>query len=179
MEEKDILDFLKQKEFEKAFNAIVDVYSKPLYYQARSILLNHEEANDALQNAFVKIWKGLPKFNRDSKIYTWTYRIVTNQSLDQLRKLKAKPTAQLDYVQEALSDSFFDGNEVHKKLLICVEELPEKQKLVFKMKYFQDMTFAEIASIIGGTEGGLKANYHHAVKKVKENISVQLNQFEF
>ncbi len=179
MEEKEILNLIEQKQFEKAFNAIVDAYSKPLYFHARSIVLNHEEAHDALQNSFVKIWKGLTKFKGDSKIYTWTYRIVTNQSLDQLRKLKTHTTTHLESVNEALSDPYFNGDDVHKNLLLVVEELPEKQRLVFKMKYFQDLTFAEIAEIIGGSEGGLKANYHHAVKKLKEKISIQLNPLEF
>lgn len=179
MEEKEILEFINARNFEKAFNAIVDAYSKPLYFQARNILLEHEEANDALQNSFVKIWKNLPRFQGDSKVFTWTFRIVTNQSLDQLRKLKAKNSTPIEYVNEALSDPYFNGDDLHKKLLNAVEELPEKQKLVFKMKYFQNMTFGQIAGIIGGSEGGLKANYHHAVKKIKENISTELNPLDF
>ena len=176
-----IKKLLSEEKWEDAFGLIVKEYSKPLYFQARNILGDHQEADDALQNAFIKIWSALPKFKSDSKVYTWAYRIVTNQSLDQLRKIKRRgqSVSLEDHTLESeTGDVFFDEDQAYASLVKAVENLPEKQKLVFTMKYFQELTFAEIAEILGGSIGGLKASYHHAVKKLKTNLSLALNDAE-
>lgn len=173
-----IKKLLAEENWEAAFGLIVKEYAKPLYFQARNILGDHDEADDAVQNAFIKIWSALPKFQADSKVYTWAYRIVTNQSLDQLRKLKRRgqSVAIEDHpLESAESDPFFDEDKAYKSLMTEVDNLPEKQKLVFTMKYFQELTFVEISEILGGSVGGLKASYHHAVKKLKTNLSLALN----
>ncbi len=159
---------------EKAFKFLIKSFQERLYYHIRKIVLTHENADDVLQNTFVKIWYGLPNFNKQSSLYTWVYRIATNEALSYLRKHKKhfsnniENGEQNDVVNTLRSDDFFEGNEIELKLQEALSLLPEKQKLVFNMKYFEHMKYDEISEILGTSIGALKASYHIAVKKIKE-----------
>ena len=151
-------------------------YKQPLYWHIRKIVLNHDDADDVLQNTFVKIFKGIKKFKGDSKLYTWMYRIATNESLNFL-KLKAKKYFQSSEVmmtklaKNLKEDPYFDGDALQLKLQLLIANLPKKQKLVFQMKYEQNMKFKDISEILGTSVGALKASYHLAVKKIRIEIT--------
>lgn len=154
-----------------AFSLMVNNYSEKLYWQIRRIVVFHEDANDVLQNTFIKIWNGLPKFQAHSSLFTWMYRIATNEALNHLKKSKKLSSIKLEELEEMLvSDPYFDGDKEYAHFLKIVNELPEKQKLVFQLKYFERYTYEDIAELIGGTTGSLKASYHHAVKKIEKKI---------
>jgi len=160
---------------DQAFDILLNQYKEPLYWHIRKIVLNHDDADDVLQNTFVKIFKGIKKFKGDSKLYTWMYRIATNESLNFL-KLKTKKyfnsseEMMKTLVNNLKEDPYFDGDELQIKLQILISKLPEKQKLVFQMKYEQNMKFKDISEILGTSVGALKASYHIAVKKIKNGI---------
>ena len=160
---------------EKAFGLILDKYQERIYWHVRKIVINHEDANDVLQNTFIKIWKALGSFRGDSELFTWIYRIATNEALSFI-KLKAGRTGRnvedpdLTLVNMLKADEYFDGNELQVKLQVAISHLPEKQKLVFQMKYFDEMKYEEISEILDTSVGALKASYHHAVKKIREEI---------
>ncbi len=169
----------KPKTREKGFQFIVNQYQERLYWHIRKIVLSHDDADDVLQNTFIKVWKALDSFRGESRLYTWMYRIATNECLSHLQQQKRKfisAFAEQDYAELNLTDDpYFDGDEATTKLWVAVESLPEKQKLVFKMKYFEDMKYEDISKILGTSVGGLKASYHHAVSKIKEQIVTELN----
>ncbi|MFN3757123.1 MAG: RNA polymerase sigma factor [Flavobacterium sp.] len=157
------------------FSELVSQYQKPLYYHIRSLVLNHDDANDVLQNTFIKIFRGLAGFKEESKLYTWMYRIATNESFTFLsqkaKKMHITSEELIFQITESLeSDVYFEGDEIELKLQKAVHLLPEKQQLVFKMKYFDDLTYEAISEILGTSVGGLKASYHHAVKKIEEYL---------
>ncbi|RCL67657.1 MAG: sigma-70 family RNA polymerase sigma factor [Cryomorphaceae bacterium] len=160
---------------EKAFKSLLVQYKQPLYWHIRKIVLNHDDADDVLQNTFIKIFKGIKKFKGDSKLYTWMYRIATNEALNFL-KLKAKKYFQSsEEMMNSLAinlkeDPYFDGDALQLQLQIFIASLPKKQKLVFQMKYEQNMKFKDISEILGTSVGALKASYHLAVKKIKLEI---------
>ena len=155
-----------------AFNLLVRTYSKKLYWVIRRIVLTHEDANDVLQNTFIKVWKALPDFKENSALYSWLYRIATNEALSHLKKKKINYSNNLEKLEGLKADPYFDGDDAYLEFLAAVESLPEKQRLVFKMKYFEKLKYKEIAEILGGSEGSLKASYFHAVKKIEEIINV-------
>lgn len=168
--QQNITDLLAAKKLEAAFNLMVKSYSQRLYWHVRRIVYNHEDADDVLQNAFVNAWRALPKFRQDSNPYTWLYRIATNEALSHLRK--HKDNVRLDEVSFSLSqnleaDTFFEGDEIQLKLQEAIATLPEKQRVVFNLRYFDEMSYADMSQVLETSEGGLKANYHHAVKKIK------------
>jgi RNA polymerase sigma-70 factor (ECF subfamily) len=174
--ESQFIDSLKNKETQnKAFETLLNRYKQPLYWHIRRIVLNHDDADDILQNTFIKIFKGIAKFKEDSKLYTWMYRIATNESLNFL-KLKAKKYFQSsekmmnNLVNNLKEDPYFDGDKLQLELQKIISSLPSKQKLVFQMKYEQNMKFKDISEILGTSVGALKASYHLAVKKIKEKI---------
>lgn len=159
---------------EKAFEAIVDTYQERLYWHIRRMVLSHDNADDVLQNTFIKIWKGLASFRGDSKVYTWLYRIATNEALSFLKANKTE-TVDFDKVEysqshDLQSDVYYNGDEIHAKLMEALETLPEKQKLVFNLKYFDEMKYEEMSDVLGTSVGALKASYHHAVNKIKEHL---------
>lgn len=168
-----IQNFKDPEKRETAYNELVAKYQERLYWHCRKIVINHEDADDALQNTFIKVWKSLAEFRADSGLYTWLYRIATNESLTAIKQKKKflNHTSIDEYVQtqsESLtSDSYFDGDEIEKKLQKAILSLPEKQRLVFNMKYYDDMKYTEISEILETSVGGLKASYHHAVKKIE------------
>lgn len=171
---KDIVKFLGENKTEQAFNLLVKSYSQRLYWHIRRMVVNHADADDVLQNTFVKAWKALPNFRSDANIYTWMYRIATNESLTFLRK--KKENLRFDDVSYSISknleaDAFFDGDDVQMKLQLAIAQLPEKQRAVFNLRYFDEMAYKEMAEILDTSVGALKASYHHAVKKIEDYLS--------
>ena len=174
--ESDLIKNLKNKNTQNvAFENLIQQYKEPLYWHIRRILLDHDDSNDVLQNTFVKVFKGIQNFKGDSKLYTWIYRIATNESINFL-KIKSKKYFQIseemtNYMLSNLKDDpYFDGDELQLKLQFIISKLPEKQKLVFQMKYEQNMKFKDISEILGTSIGALKASYHIAVGKIKKEI---------
>jgi RNA polymerase sigma factor (sigma-70 family) len=158
---------------EIAYTKLVQLYSRPLYNHIRTLVLNHDDADDVLQNTFIKVYRHLHTFKGESKLFSWMYRIATNEAFTFLRqaaKQRRFSTAELqDYaIGQLKADTFFDGDELEIKLQKAVSLLPDKQKLVFKMKYFQDLKYEEISEIVGTSVGALKASFHHAVKKIED-----------
>ena len=160
---------------EKAFTAILKKYQEKLYWHIRRMVVEHEDANDVLQNMFVKAWKGLENFREDSQLYTWLYRIATNESLTFLEQKKKRNNISLDESDASLTNSVkadtnFDEQKAEWKLQMAIQQLPEKQKAVFNLRYFEEMPYAEMSVVLETSEGALKANYHHAVKKIEDYI---------
>lgn len=169
------MSFIKhEKTFEKGFSLIVSTYKERLYWLIRRIVISHADTDDVLQDTFVKIWQNLSKYRGDAELYTWLYRIAVNESLAFLKKKKRLVLGLSNYgelLSEKLeSDVYFDGDEFQLKLQKALLKLPDQQRLVFNLKYFDDMKYKDIAVILNKSEGGLKANYHHAVKKIEEFI---------
>ena len=145
----------------EGFEALVRQYSEPLYWKIRHIVITHEDADDVLQNAFLKIWKSLDSFQGKSSLSTWLYRIAINEALDFLRHQRQSAMSSVDD---------FDGDRMHAWLQEAVAQLPEVQRTVFVMKYFDEMKYSEISEVLGTSEGALKASYHLAVKKITEYL---------
>jgi RNA polymerase sigma-70 factor (ECF subfamily) len=173
LEEITFIEKLKNKETrEVAFRELITLYKERLYWHIRKIVISHEDADDVLQNTFIKVFKNINNFNGDSKIYSWMYRIATNESithLNQNAKLKKMDCATLQYqlVENLHADIYFDGDEIQLKLQKAIATLPQKQQLVFNMKYFDDMKYNDISEILETSVGSLKASYHHARKKIE------------
>ncbi len=158
-----------------AFKQLVQQYQKPLYFHIRNIVLNHVDADDVLQNTFIKVFSNIKNFKGDSKLYSWMYRIATNESLTFIEQRAKKQGISNEEVQQKAimnleSDVYFEGDEIQLKLQKAIAVLPEKQQLVFKMKYFEEMKYENMSEILDISVGGLKANYHHAVKKIQEYL---------
>ena len=176
-EEKEfIAELLNLKTQNQAFQSLIVEYQRPLYNHIRNIVLNHDDADDVLQNTFIKIFQNLKNFKGESKLFSWMYRIATNESLTFLKQ-KAKKngisseTLQNKALDNLEADVFFDGNEIHLKLQKAIALLPEKQQLIFKMKYFEELKYEQISEILGTSVGGLKASYHIAVKKIEAFVT--------
>lgn len=174
--EKEIIallqDPLRQRE---AFEQIVKEYNEQLYWQIRRMVFSHEDANDLLQNTFVKAWLNIDYFRGDAKMSTWLYRIAFNECLTFLNKQRANNQISIDEINAEMigkleSDPYFDGDATQKAFLKAIQSLPEKQRIVFNLKYFKEMKYEEISEILGTSIGGLKASYHHAVKKIEAFI---------
>lgn len=157
-------------EKERQFSNIVNKYSEQLYWKVRQIVIRHEDADDVIQNTFMKAWTKFDDFRGDAAVFTWLYRIAVNESIDLLRKKheQLSTDGEMRMADRQAADEYFDGNETQKKLYQAIETLPEAQRVTFTMRYFDDMPYSEISKILGTSEGGLKANYHLAVKKIKE-----------
>lgn len=158
---------------ERAFTQLIQRYQKKIYWHIRRIVINHDDADDVVQNVFIKMWKGLDKFQEDAQLYTWLYRIATNESLTFLRQKKAHLYVNYDDVAHGLSnklqdDNYFQGDELQKKLQQAILTLPDKQRIVFNMRYFDEMPYEQMSEVLETSVGALKASYHHAVKKVEE-----------
>lgn len=155
-----------------AFETLLDLYQKPLYWHIRKIVISHDDADDVLQNVFIKVFHHIQEFKGESKLFSWLYRIATNEALSHLRKesKKTQLTPEIlkqQRVSSLQADVYFDGDEIQLKLQQAVARLPEKQQLVFNMHYFDNLKYSEISEILETTEGALKASYHHAVKKIE------------
>ncbi len=175
--DKEILEFFRTEERkEYAFNLIVRKYQERLYWHVRRILIDHDDTDDILQNTFIKAWNSLETFREASALYTWLYRIATNEALTFLKQKKRKYLLPLVNVEKQLSnaietDAYFDGDELQIKLQKAILTLPEKQRVVFNMKYFDEMKYEQIAVIMNTSVGALKASFHHAVKKIEKYLT--------
>lgn len=156
----------------EGFSVLVRQYSEQLYWKIRHVVLNHEDSNDVLQDVFVKAWNNLETFQGKSSLSTWLYRIAVNESLDFMRKQKNTNYVSADedmaVANRLLADNYFDGDETQAQLQEAVSRLPEVQRIVFTMKYFDEMKYSEISKVLHTSEGALKASYHLAVKKITE-----------
>ncbi len=160
---------------ERGFSSIIKKYQEKLYWHIRRMVVDHEDANDVLQNMFIKVWNGLENFREDSQLYTWLYRIATNESLSFLEQQKKRTSVSLDVVESGLSNKLraeknFDANKIEWKLQLAMQQLPEKQRIVFNLRYYDEMPYEEMSRILETSEGALKASYHHAVKKIEDFI---------
>ncbi|MFT6319950.1 MAG: RNA polymerase sigma-70 factor (ECF subfamily) [Granulosicoccus sp.] len=177
--DEEILNLLQNDiNVEQAFRWLVLKYQERLYGHIRRMVNGHEDANDVIQNTFIKVFKNIKKFEGKAQLYTWLYRIATNETITFLNKKKRKATisiddGDLDMANRLSADSYFDGNLAQSKLNQAVELLPEKQKLVFNMRYFEEMSYREISDMLETSIGGLKASYHHAVKKIEHFLNEQ------
>jgi len=165
--------FRDPKTKEKAFTDIIRKYQEKLYWHVRRMVIEHEDANDVLQNIFIRVWNGLENFRKDSQLYTWLYRIATNECLTFLEQQKKRAVQSLDEGEGGLSnrimaDKHFDANKLEWKLQVAIQQLPEKQRIVFNLRYYDEMPYEEMGRVLGTSEGALKASYHHAVKKIEE-----------
>jgi len=170
-----LLSFKDPATKEQAFTGIIKKYQEKLYWHIRRMLVDHDDTNDVLQNMFIKVWKGLENFREDSQLYTWLYRIATNESLTFLSQQKKRNLVSLGDVENGLSnrlksDSEFDANKLEWKLQLGIQTLPEKQRLVFNLRYYDEMPYEEMSKVLDTSEGALKASYHHAAKKIEEFI---------
>lgn len=171
-EEEFIQQLVNTKTQNEAFQKLLLAYQKPLYNHIRNIVLNHDDTDDVLQNTFIKVFQNLKNFKGESKLFSWMYRIATNEALSFINQ-KAKKhgvsseTLQNKTIDNLKSDPYFDGDEIQIKLHKAIAALPEKQQLVFKMKYLEELKYEQISDILGTSVGALKASYHHAVKKIE------------
>jgi len=170
-----IQELQNEKTKEKAFRELITLYKKRLYWHIRKIVISHEDTDDVLQNTFIKIYKNIGKFNQESKLFSWMYRIATNESITFINKRAKQKNQEVAEIQTQLasdlgSDNYFSGEEIQIILQKAVAALPEKQQLVFNMKYFDELKYEEISEILETSVGGLKASYFHAVKKIEHYI---------
>ena len=176
-EEKEFIqELLDPKTQNEAFQKLLLTYQKPLYHHIRNIVLNHDDTDDVLQNTFIKVFQNLKNFKGDSKLFSWMYRIATNEALTFIKQKAQKNKTSTEELQNKTinnltADVYFDGNEIQIKLQKAIALLPTKQQLVFKMKYFEELKYEEIAVILDTSVGALKASYHHAVKKIEAYVT--------
>lgn len=157
----------------QAFGMVVNQYGEQLYWQVRRIVLSHDDANDVMQNVFVKAWSNIETFRNDAKLSTWLYRIAVNESLDFMRRRKNAPTVSADdadtgVANALLADKYFDGDETEAQLQQAISRLPEVQRMVFNMRYYDEMKYSDMSKVLGTSVGALKASYHIAVKKISD-----------
>jgi RNA polymerase sigma-70 factor (ECF subfamily) len=170
-----LIQFKELPNKEKAFTAIIKKYQEKLYWHIRRMVVEHEDANDILQNMFVKVWKGLENFREDSQLYTWLYRIATNECLTFLEQQKRRYAISMDEEDTGLTNKVkasegFDVNKLEWKLQIAIQKLPEKQRIVFNLRYYDEMPYEQMSRVLETSEGALKASYHHAAKKIEDFI---------
>ena len=160
---------------ERAFTDLMKKYQERLYWHIRRLVVEHEDANDVLQNMFIKVWNGLENFREDSQLYTWLYRIATNECLSFLEQQKKRSAVSFEDIQEGLSEQVrasdnFDANKLEWKLQLAIQQLPEKQRVVFTLRYYDEMPYEEMSRVLDTSEGALKASYHHAATKIEDFI---------
>jgi len=170
-----LLQFKDPLTKERAFTAIIKKYQERLYWHIRRMVVQHEDANDVLQNMFIKVWNALDNFREDSQLYTWMYRIATNESLTFLEQQKKRSSLSLSNEENGLTNHLkaaknFDGNTAEWKLQLAMQQLPEKQRVVFNLRYYDEMPYEQMSRVLDTSEGALKASYHHAVKKIEDYI---------
>lgn len=160
---------------DKGFRVLLHKYQERLYWHIRRLVIEHEDANDVLQDCLVKVYRKVGSFRGQSGLYTWLYRIATNEALSFLRKQKRKQTASIDdedllLADRLRADAYFDGNDAQANLQQALLQLPHKQRVVFNLRYFEDMSYQDMSDILGTSTGALKASYHHAVKKIEKSV---------
>lgn len=176
IDDKELVDqFKKPGQKEKAFTAVIKKYQEKLYWHIRRMVIDHEDANDVLQNMFIKVWNALDNFREDSQLYTWLYRIATNECLTFIEQQKRRSSVSFSDVETGLSnkikaDENFDANKLEWKLQLAIQHLPEKQRIVFNLRYYDEMPYEEMSKVLETSEGALKASYHHAAKKIEDFI---------
>ena len=174
-DQRIIAELKNESTRQAAFRELVSTYQERLYWHIRKIVLNHDDTDDVLQNTFVKVWRNIDGFREESGLFTWLFRIATNESLTFLNQKKRKSFVTnedtSDYLIENLqTDPYFDGDELQLRLQKAIARLPEKQRLVFNMRYYDDIKYQDMEEILGTSAGALKASYHHAVKKIEEYL---------
>lgn len=175
-DDKELLMLFREPQSkERAYTSIIRKYQEKLYWHIRRMVVNHEDANDVLQNMFIKVWKGLDNFREDSQLYTWLYRIATNECLTFIEQQKKRMAVSISNEESGLSekikaDDHFDANKLEWKLQLAIQQLPEKQRMVFNLRYYDEMPYEEMSKVLETSEGALKASYHHAVKKIEDFI---------
>lgn len=170
-----LIQFRNPQTKEAAFTTIIKKYQERLYWHIRRMVVDHDDANDVLQNVFIRVWNGLENFREDSQLYTWLYRVATNESLTFLEGQKKRTAVSFSDVESGLSnkvkaDSHFDANKLEWKLQLAIQQLPDKQRVVFSLRYYDEMPYEEMSRVLDTSEGALKASYHHAVKKIEDYI---------
>jgi RNA polymerase sigma-70 factor (ECF subfamily) len=169
----DSLTELLQKDPDRGFRMLVERYSSRLYWHIRRLVILHEDADDALQNTFINAWRGIGEFRSESSVYTWLYTIATNEALALIKKRKKNEAVSIDdlggyFASSHEGDTWFDGDEAQVRLQNAILKLPDKQRVVFNLKYFEEMPYEEMSHVLKTSEGALKASYHHAVKKIEK-----------
>jgi RNA polymerase sigma-70 factor (ECF subfamily) len=178
MTDKEILDLFQiPTKSEQAFNLLLKRYQQKLYFLVRRMVLSHDDADDIMQNVWIKIWKNLANFKQESQLYTWLYRIASNETFTFLEEKKKKATTRFESHNDEneifdssillKADAYFDGDEIQLKLEQAIQQLPDKQKMVFQLKYYEEMKYEEMSETLGTSVGALKASYHHAIKKIE------------
>ena len=176
LDDKDLVfQFKNGTNKELPFTQIIKKYQEKLYWHVRRMVVEHEDANDILQNMFVKVWKNLDNFREDSQLYTWLYRIATNECLTFLQQQKKRSALSLSddgsqLINKIHADKYFDANKLEWKLQLAIQKLPEKQRAVFNLRYYNEMPYQQMSKVLETSEGALKASYHHAVKKIENFI---------
>jgi len=182
MTDREILDlFHDDSTKELGFRMLLEKYQQRLYYCIRRMVHSHEDADDIMQNIAIKVWKGLANFRSDAQLFTWLYRIATNETITFLNKNKKHQSVALiqgdddtndsyDLSNTLKADDYFDGDEIQRKLETAISLLPDKQKLVFNLRYYDELKYEKMSEILGTSVGALKASYHHAVKKIEESL---------
>jgi len=170
-----LVEFRNPETKEKAFTSIIKKYQEKLYWHLRRMVVDHDDANDVLQNVMIRVWNGLENFREDSQLYTWLYRVATNECLTFLEQQKKRAAVSLSDVESGLenkikADQNFDGKKLEWKLQLGIQQLPEKQRIVFQLRYYDEMPYEEMSRVLETSEGALKASYHHAVKKIEDYI---------
>ena len=170
-----LVEFRNPVTKEKAFTSLIKKYQEKLYWHLRRMVVDHDDANDVLQNVMIRVWNGLENFREDSQLYTWLYRVATNECLTFLEQQKKRASVSLSDVESGLenkikADQNFDGKKLEWKLQLGIQQLPEKQRIVFQLRYYDEMPYEEMSRVLETSEGALKASYHHAVKKIEDYI---------
>ena len=177
IDEKQLLEQLHRPETaSQAFDVVMREYGEAVYWQIRKMVMNHDDANDLLQNVFIKAWNNIANFRGDAKLSTWLHKIAINESINFINKEKQRPvmseSGEDSFLIERLeADKYFDGDEIQLALQKAIAELPDKQRLVFNMRYFDEMKYDEMSELLGTSVGALKASYHHAMKKIEDAMS--------
>lgn len=175
MTDSQIIELFRNGQKDKAFDNIVSSYTERLYWHVRRFTCSHDDSNDLLQDIFIKVWSALPNFRGESQLYTWIYRIATNEVLNYMRKQRFRAMVSLDSEANFLAkkideDAYFNGDELQRELHKAIQRLPEKQRIVFCFRYFDEMKYEEISEITDTSVGALKASYHFAYNKIKEDL---------
>ena len=161
---------------DKGFRLLLDKYQERLYWVVRRLVIDHDDANDVIQNCLIKVYRNIHSFEGKSQLYTWLYRIATNEAITFLKQKKRRLSNSMDDESNNLSnqleaDTYFDGDEAQAKLYAALEILPDKQKLVFNLRYFEEMSYEDMSTTLETSVGALKASFHHAVKKIEKHLS--------
>lgn len=174
--DSELLDLLlNDTTRDRGFSALVQAYQERLYWHIRRMVISHDDADDVLQDVFVKVWKNIAKFRRDANLYTWMYRIATNECITFLNRKRKHAMVPMDEVETQLagtleSDPLYSGDQIQLKLQKAILKIPEKQRIVFNMKYFDELKYEDMSAILDTSVGALKASYHHAVKKIEAEL---------